>query len=211
MQKILFYSVVVLLVLAGAYVIFGGSGFTDGSNTTASSITNSQINKNMEATINTNQGVMRVELFAHDAPKTVENFMKLAKQGFYNGLSFHRVIPGFMIQGGDPYCGKDGGADVGMCGTGGPSYKFEDELNLVAPSYKDGYKKGVLAMANSGPNTNGSQFFIMVDDVQLPHNYTIFGRVTAGQEVADAISNVKRNSQDRPLESVIIQVVAVSE
>lgn len=164
---------------------------------------------NMTATLKTNKGDIAVEFYSSDAAKTVANFIALSEKGFYNGLAFHRVIPGFMIQGGDPYCGRAGGSDEGMCGTGGPGYKFEDELNPSALSYQGGYVKGVLAMANSGPNTNGSQFFIMVDDVPLEHNYTIFGKVVAGQDVADAISLVKRDGRDRPLEPVVINSVII--
>jgi len=165
---------------------------------------------NMTATIETSEGIITIELYSSDAPKTVANFLKLAKSAYYDGLSFHRVIPGFMIQGGDPNCGVNGGADKGFCGGGGPGYQFEDELNPAAASYQAGYKKGVLAMANAGPNTNGSQFFIMVADYPLPHNYTIFGRVTAGQEVADAISKVKRNANDRPLAPVVMKKIVVA-
>ena len=119
------------------------------------------------ATLETTMGDIVVELYEEDAPRTVQNFETLIQKGFYNGLVFHRVIGGFMIQGGDP-SGN---------GTGGPGYIFEDELNSETPSYKEGYKKGVLAMANRGPNTNGSQFFIMLKDTPLPHSYTIFGKV----------------------------------
>lgn len=131
--------------------------------------------------IETAKGKIKAKLYPKDAPYTVASFMKLIEKGLYTGLIFHRVIDGFMIQGGDP-SGN---------GAGGPGYKFIDELNSSAQSYKDGYKKGVLAMANSGPNTNGSQFFIMVaDNSQMPKDYTIFGYVVAGQDVADAIGKV---------------------
>ena len=125
--------------------------------------------------------------------------MTLAQKGFYNGVIFHRVIPGFMIQGGDP---------TGT-GTGGPGYKFADELNPETPSYKAGYKKGVVAMANAGPNTNGSQFFIMNADYPLPNSYTIFGHVVSGQNVVDEIANVPRNSSDKPLTPVVMNTVEV--
>lgn len=160
------------------------------------------------AMLETSLGTITVELYQADAPKTVENFLKLAKSGYYDGLTFHRVIPGFMIQGGDPNCSADG-EDKGFCGAGGPGYQFEDELNPATASYKAGYKKGVLAMANAGPNTNGSQFFILVADYPLPHHYTIFGRVISGQEVADAISRVGRNANDRPLDAVVIKKIVV--
>lgn len=159
-------------------------------------------NKNMnKVTINTNFGAIVLELFPNDAPKTVENFVTLAQKGFYNNLIFHRVIPGFMIQGGDP----------NGTGTGGPGYQFEDELNPSAPSYQAGYQKGVLAMANAGPNTNGSQFFIMLADYPLPHNYTIFGKVISGQDVVDQIGAVKTGLNDRPVTPVVMETVTVSE
>ena len=159
-------------------------------------------NKNMnKVTIDTSLGKIVLELYEKDAPKTVENFRTLAGKGFYNNLIFHRVISGFMIQGGDP-SGN---------GTGGPGYKFEDELNPNAVSYKAGYKKGVLAMANSGPNTNGSQFFIMLADYPLPNSYTIFGRVISGQDVVDAIGKTKTGANDRPVTPVVMKSVTVGE
>ena len=158
-------------------------------------------------TLETNQGTIQFETYDADAPKTASNFVKLANEGYYNGLTFHRVIPGFMIQGGDPNCAPE--RSKGACGTGGPGYQFEDELNPDTESYKAGYQKGMVAMANAGPNTNGSQFFIMHVDYSLPHNYTIFGKVVAGQEVIDKIATVKRDSNDRPLTPVIIQKATV--
>lgn len=148
-------------------------------------------------TIETNYGKIVFETYNSDAPKTVENFTTLANKGFYNGLIFHRVIPGFMIQGGDPQ----------GTGMGGPGYKFADELNPNTASYKAGYKKGVVAMANSGPNTNGSQFFIMTEDYPLPNNYTIFGKVVSGQDVVDKIANVKTGPGDKPVSPVIMKTV----
>ena len=136
------------------------------------------------ATIHTSMGAIELELFAEDAPKTVENFAKLAGDGFYDGLVFHRVIPDFMIQGGCPR--GDGTGDAG--------YKFEDEFNDHA------IVRGTLAMANAGPNTNGSQFFIVTADATpwLDGKHTAFGQVTAGQDVVDAISGVDRDAGDRP-------------
>lgn len=150
-----------------------------------------------KVTIETSLGTIVLKTFREDAPKAVENFTKLSKSGFYDGLIFHRVIKGFMIQGGDP----NGN------GTGGPGYTFEDELNKDTPSYKNGYKKGVLAMANAGPNTNGSQFFIMLEDYPLPHSYTIFGEVISGQDVVDKIGQVKTDSNDKPVYPVTIKRV----
>jgi len=148
-------------------------------------------------TLETNYGNITFELYRNDAPKTVENFTTLAGKGFYNGLIFHRVIKGFMIQGGDP----NGN------GTGGPGYMFDDELNPATASYKTGYQKGVVAMANSGPNTNGSQFFIMHADYALPNSYTIFGKVTSGQDVVDKIANVQIGANDKPINPVTIKSV----
>src|SRR5258707_6570066 len=139
-----------------------------------------------EATLHTNHGPIAVELFDDDAPKTVENFTKLARDGFYDGVIFHRVIPDFMIQGGDP---------TGT-GSGGPGYQFEDEPN------QHGVVRGALAMANAGPNTNGSQFFIVTADdcSSLNGKHTVFSRVVSGMDVEDAISAVNPESFHRPKE-----------
>jgi cyclophilin family peptidyl-prolyl cis-trans isomerase len=150
-------------------------------------------------TIETNHGKIVFQTYNTDAPKTVENFVTLAKKGFYDNVIFHRVIKGFMIQGGDP---------TGT-GTGGPGYKFADEINPSSPLYQTGYKKGVVAMANAGPNTNGSQFFIMLEDYALPPSYTIFGHVISGQEVVDEIGRVKTGAADKPVEPVVMKKVTV--
>lgn len=175
------------------------------------STSSGQINKKMSQiiTLNTSLGIIQFETYNDDAPKTVENFIKLANQGYYNGLTFHRVIEGFMIQGGDPNCTPE--RSKGSCGTGGPGYQFADELNPETPSYKAGYKKGVVAMANAGPNTNGSQFFIMLEDNPLPNAYTIFGKVIKGQEVVDKIGKVKTDTNDRPATAMVIKEVKVSD
>jgi len=151
------------------------------------------------AVLETNFGSIEIGLYEKEAPKTTNNFIDLAEREFYNGLTFHRVIAGFMIQGGDPNSN----------GTGGPGYQFEDELDPATLSAKEGYRKGVVAMANAGPNTNGSQFFIMVADYDLPHQYTIFGRVTKGQDATDQISRVQTKAGDKPLKPVIIQSIAI--
>ena len=147
------------------------------------------------ATLHTNHGAIAVELFDEDAPKTVENFRKLAGEGFYDGVVFHRVIPDFMIQGGDP---------TGT-GTGGPGYTFEDEFN----HHK--VERGALAMANAGPNTNGSQFFVVTTEAApwLDGKHTVFGKVTEGMEVVDTISGVERDSSDKPHEPVVIERLEV--
>ena len=143
--------------------------------------------------MHTNQGVVELELFDEDAPKTVENFRKLAGDGFYDGVVFHRVIPDFMIQGGDP---------TGT-GTGGPGYTFEDEIN----DHK--VERGALAMANAGPDTNGSQFFVVTAEATpwLDGKHTVFGRVTSGMDVVDAISQVETDAQDKPRDAVVIERV----
>ncbi len=145
------------------------------------------------ATLHTNHGDISIDFFADRSPNTVNNFVFLAGEGFYDGVIFHRVVPGFVIQGGDP---------TGT-GTGGPGYRFADELNGPGA-----YRRGTLAMANAGPNTNGSQFFICLDDVGLPHAYTIFGTVTAGMDAVDAIAAAPR-SGERPVEDCVIERVSV--
>jgi cyclophilin family peptidyl-prolyl cis-trans isomerase len=147
------------------------------------------------ATIRTSAGDMNAELLMTDAPRTVNNFVFLAREGFYDGVIFHRVIPGFMIQGGDP---------TGT-GRGGPGYKFEDE------PVNRRYDRGILAMANAGPNTNGSQFFVMHADYGLPPNYTIFGRLTDGHDVLDEIASAPTGANDRPTEPVTITSVEIAE
>jgi len=149
------------------------------------------------ATLTTDKGDIVVDLFTDGAPKAANNFLDLARKGFYDGVIFHRIVRGFVIQGGDP---------TGT-GRGGPGYQFDDE------PVKGDYYRGTLAMANAGPNTNGSQFFICLDDLvgRLPKNYTIFGQVTKGMDVVDAIAAGRTGAQDRPVEPVTIQKVTVTE
>jgi cyclophilin family peptidyl-prolyl cis-trans isomerase len=150
----------------------------------------------INATIQTNHGAIEVELFDDDAPKTVENFTKLARDGFYDGVVFHRVIPDFMIQGGDP---------TGT-GSGGPGYQFDDEANDRP------VVRGALAMANAGPNTNGSQFFIVTAEAcpWLDGKHTVFGQVTSGMDVVDTIERVDTGPGDRPREDVRMESVTVA-
>ena len=147
------------------------------------------------ATLRTNHGAIAVELFDENAPKTVENFLKLAGDGFYDGVTFHRVIPDFMIQGGDP---------TGT-GSGGPGYTFEDEFN------EHKVERGALAMANAGPNTNGSQFFVVTTEAApwLDGKHTVFGRVTDGMDVVDRISGTQTDSRDRPVDAIGIETLTV--
>lgn len=196
---IVIVEVVLLLVFVGLIIAFG-----------------KEKPKKVLAIIETSQGNIKLELYKSDAPKTVENFVEHAKSGYYNNLTFHRVIPGFIIQGGDPKGDGSGGESIY-----GPT--FDDEINLSSPIYETGYVKGVLAMANRGPNTNGSQFFITLDDVNPdPNNaratnkldgkkYTIFGKVLEGQDVADKIAAVDRDGNDKPKEAVTIRTVSIQE
>ena len=151
--------------------------------------------KSYTATIETTAGTMVAELFPGDAPNTVNNFVCLARDGYYESVIFHRVIPGFMIQGGDP---------TGT-GSGGPGYRFDDE------PVKRPYSRGTLAMANAGKNTNGSQFFIMHADYGLPPSYTIFGKLTSGEDIIDAIATAKKGPQDRPVEPVSMTSITIEE
>ena len=149
------------------------------------------------ATMHTSEGPIQIELFPEEAPKTVENFTKLAGEGFYDGVTFHRVIPDFMIQGGDP---------TGT-GSGGPGYTFEDEFN----DHK--IVKGALAMANAGPNTNGSQFFIVTAEEcsWLDGKHTVFGRVVEGQDVVDRISAAERDGRDKPKTPITIERIELPD
>jgi cyclophilin family peptidyl-prolyl cis-trans isomerase len=158
--------------------------------------------KTYTGTLDTSHGKIEVELYPEDAPETVNNFVNLAREGFYDNTVFHRIVKGFVIQGGDP---------TGT-GTGGPGYKFRDE-----PVAKD-YEKGILAMANAGPNTNGSQFFIVLEDLRgrLPKNYTIFGKVTGGDDVVTSIASVPTSrgasgEQSSPVEPVTLNSVTIAE
>lgn len=157
----------------------------------------------MKATLHTNKGDIGIEMMEMEAPKTVANFVKLAKEGFYDGTKFHRVIKNFMIQGGDPQTKDD--SLMERWGTGGPGYKFEDEIH--AENRND---VGTIAMANSGPNTNGSQFFInTAANNFLDTKHTVFGRVVEGMEIVNAIQGVATGPSDRPLEPVIITSVTL--
>jgi cyclophilin family peptidyl-prolyl cis-trans isomerase len=159
---------------------------------------------NRIANIKTNMGTIRFELLEEDAPKTTENFRLLAERGYYDGIIFHRVIKGFMIQGGDPMGQGYGGESA----WGG---KFKDEINSSSPLYQGHYKAGTVAMANSGPNTNGSQFFIMHADYPLPPSYSKFGQVIEGQDVVDAIAKTPTGRNDKPVSPVTMEKVTIEE
>ena len=160
--------------------------------------------ENITVTMKTSHGDIMLELFAKDAPHTLENFVKLSREGFYDGTKFHRVIKGFMIQGGDPNSKDDDWSDDG---TGGPGYQFEDEINARK------IVRGALAMANAGPGTNGSQFFIVTADAApwLDGKHTVFGRVAAGMDVVDKIENVRTDKAkgDHPIENVTVTAVEI--
>ncbi|HUF15573.1 MAG TPA: peptidylprolyl isomerase [Acidimicrobiia bacterium] len=152
--------------------------------------------KSYMATLDTNHGEIVIEFDPGRSPLTVNNFVFLANEGFYDGVIFHRVIENFMVQGGDP---------TGT-GRGGPGYKFRDEIEGPGE-----YTRGTVAMANAGPNTNGSQFFICHSDVALPHSYTIFGQVTAGMDAVDSIATSETDNSDRPRSEAVVNKVTVSE
>ncbi len=204
-------AVIIFLALLG-YVTGKASGIAE--NLSSKNIaTMNEIEKTkekMNVVIKTNFGDIEVEFFEDKAPFAVANFVKLSNANFYDGVKFHRVIKDFMIQAGDPLSKDD--SQKNRWGTGGPGYKFADEINIDDEIYKVGYKRGFLAMANAGPNTNGSQFFIMHKDVKLPPNYTIFGRVIKGMDVVDKIAEVETympGQVDRPLNDITIEGVSV--
>jgi cyclophilin family peptidyl-prolyl cis-trans isomerase len=160
------------------------------------------------ATIETDKGVIEIELSATDAPKAVANFIELARKGYYDGVVFHRLVPGFVIQAGDGEYGHIDKLDRGRLGTGGPGYRFADE------PFGGDYVRGAVAMANAGPNTNGSQFFICLADLsggRLPKKYTLFGQVKSGLDVVDAIAASKRDSRDQPLEPTAMRSVKITD
>lgn len=152
--------------------------------------------KSYAAKLETNHGEISIDLHAARSPLAVNNYVFLARQGFYNGVIFHRVIPGFVAQAGDP---------TGT-GRGGPGYKFRDELEGPGS-----YARGIVAMANAGPNTNGSQFFICLADAKLPHQYTIFGAVSSGMAAVDAIAAVPTDQSDKPKSDCVIKAVTITE
>ena len=211
MKKIIFLTLVVFISCSGQTDTSNESVELNTNNEEGEVLSNNKvyesipemnidITKNYTAVIKTSMGDMSVEFFTEDAPMTVNNFINLSRDGYYDDVIFHRVISGFMIQGGDP--SGTGHGEMGKY----PGYKFEDELNN-----QRAYEKGILAMANAGPDTNGSQFFIMHVDYPLPYQYTIFGIVTDGQDVIDKIASVQTGDGDRPVTDVVIKTVEVKE
>jgi peptidyl-prolyl cis-trans isomerase B (cyclophilin B) len=204
MKKIINPAAILYVVMIVVIVLLIGYASSGSKNNEVKIIKNNNIinMKTQVVTIETSLGNIELELYSDKAPKTVENFVKLANQGLYENTKFHRVIKGFMIQGGDPYTK---GQDTSVYGTGGPGYKFEDESNdlpMVA---------GMLAMANSGPDTNGSQFFIITapETPWLVGKHTVFGKVISGMDVVTKIENTRTGANDLPVTPVIVTKVIV--
>ena len=202
MKKYIISAVILILISLSAYY-FIDQLKTEDNNMEETSENFKEV-LNLRAALETNMGNIMIEFYPKDAPKTVTNFIGLAKKGYYDGVSFHRVVSGFVIQGGDPTGTGAGGDSI----YGGD---FEDELNPNTESYQRGYLKGAVAMANRGPDTNSSQFFIMLENKSLPNLYTIFGKVVAGDDIVQNIGRVKVGANDKPLEPVIINKVIVEE
>lgn len=196
----IFYVVIIIIIVL--LIGFASSGSQTGKKTAVKILNNNMTNP--AVIIETNLGNINLELYPDQAPKTVANFLKLAAAGFYDNTKFHRVIKGFMIQGGDPYTKGD---DTNVYGTGGPGYAFPDEINDLP------MVQGMLAMANSGPNTNGSQFFIITASSTpwLVGHHTVFGKVISGMETVDKIEDSKTNSNNLPLTPVIVNKIVVKD
>lgn len=229
-KKIFKWSVAVVVAIAvlGGGWFFSNKYYFSKKAKMVNETAEKALNKNIAA-LATNQGVIKVRLYGSVAPKTVDNFVKLANQGFYDGTKFHRVIGTFMIQGGDPLSRDDSKKE--SWGTGDPGYKFNDEINPWSLGVNDqtikslqgqgytydnkltslGNLPGFMAMANSGPNTNGSQFFIITESAQpqLDGKHTVFGKVIEGMDVVKKIAATKTDSNDRPLENMIVNKVSI--
>lgn len=211
-MKYLLGLVTIVLVVFGAWLYLTQVGKTQtqpaqqAPEETRTATTTNQISTTtpMYVTLKTNEGDIKIQLLADKAPNTVANFVKLAGEGFYDGVKFHRVIQGFMIQGGDPLSKDD--SMVARWGTGGPGYTFADELPQAGE-----YKIGSVAMANSGPDTNGSQFFIVTgqDGVGLPPNYSLFGQVVEGMDAVTNIEDTPTDANDRPVDPQVIESTVV--
>ena len=208
MNKYISIIIVVVLIILGIWFSMrekkGEENIINSNNQEpVSAVGSDEAKKTMSAILHTNKGNITIEFYDKQAPNTVANFIKLAEDGFYNGVKFHRVIKGFMIQGGDPLT-KDN-SKMELWGTGDPGYKFADELG--ANNHND---VGTIAMANSGPNTNGSQFFInTAANNFLDTKHTVFGKVVSGMDVVTKIENVKTGEADRPVEAVVIESITL--
>ncbi len=192
---------------AAALALVAGCGVKAGGNPKVPA--GAKSSGGMNAVIETTQGAIEIQFLPGDAPKAVENFRLLAEHGYYDGVTFHRIVKGFMLQGGDPQ-------GTGMGGMSAWGEKFDDEIKADSPLYKAGYKRGILAMANAGPNTNGSQFFILHADYPLPPAYVIFARVTKGLEVVDAIAGVPTKqgmdgAMSQPVTPVVMKKITVGK
>ncbi|MEY2640849.1 MAG: hypothetical protein RL150_242 [Candidatus Parcubacteria bacterium] len=214
-QAVAIAAIILVAVLIGVLVLYKPAADApqettmpaDVATTTATSTQPLAVTeqKTMQATITTNKGTIVLELYSDRTPQTASNFAKLAGEGFYDNTKFHRVIDGFMIQGGDPLTKDD--SKQAMWGTGGPGYKFADE---IVPGLSN--VTGTISMANAGPNTNGSQFFINVaDNTFLDGKHAVFGRVIEGMDVVMAISQAERNQRDVPVEPIVLQSVVVTQ
>ena len=199
MNKIYIFFILIILILGGYFFIVQNRGEESMDRNIIT-----PLDTNMIATMQTNFGEIKLELFSSDAPKTVENFIKLAESGFYDGVKFHRVIKGFMIQSGDPLSKDNALKD--RWGTGGPGYTFSDEIHS-----KNRNVVGTISMANAGPNTNGSQFFINTNDNNsLDNKHTVFGKVITGIDIVENIENVATEGPDRPVDDVIIESIKIT-
>ncbi len=205
-SKIIILAAIVIIVILGGWFFFRGSEAPKETSVAPQNdvLATSSNNKNPMVTLQTNKGDIKIELFLDKAPITAGNFLKLAKSGFYDNTKFHRVIAGFMIQGGDP---NSKGSDASLYGRGGPGYAIKDEFALGLSN-----ARGTISMANSGPNTGGSQFFInLVANTFLDGKHPVFGNVISGMDVVDAIAASKTGPGDLPLAPVIIKSISVSE
>jgi len=191
-------------VLAGVSVLLAGCSPSSGDSKVPAGTKSSG---GKHATIETDKGSIEIEFLEDSQPRAVENFRLLAERGYYDGLTFHRIVKGFMLQGGDP-------AGTGLGGESAWGGSFPDEIDPGSPLYRDGYRRGIIAMANAGPNTNGSQFFIMHMDYELPPNYVIFAKVTGGMTIVDAIAETRTTQGDdgamsKPVTPQVIRKVIV--
>ena len=208
MNKYISILIVVIVIILGVWFFMRGGNeqeniINSSNQEPVSAVGSDEAKKTMSVILHTNEGDITIEFFDKQAPNTVANFIKLAGEGFYNGIKFHRVIKDFMIQGGDPLTKDD--SKMALWGTGGPGYSFNDEITTTNAN-----DIGTISMANSGPNTNGSQFFINVAANNfLDGKHTVFGKVVAGMDVVKKIENVKTGEADRPVEAVVIESVTL--
>tara|TARA_B100000745_G_scaffold149385_2_gene97658 strand:+ start:14952 stop:15566 length:615 start_codon:yes stop_codon:yes gene_type:complete len=203
MKNIYLIIALISILALGAFIYFMSPEETNVQTSGTTQIDSASLTDEVTIVMTTSMGSITFELFPQDAPNTVANFVTLARDGFYDGTKFHRVISNFMIQGGDPQTKDDSLTD--LWGTGGPGYTFDDEIYA-----NNNNTIGTISMANAGPNTNGSQFFINVANNDfLDDKHTVFGRVTEGMDVVNAIADTPTQEQDRPIEAVVINSISV--